>query len=172
MKTAKELERQLEVLREVEKDYPTATIWSARMQIEARIKALAKTVAVLLILTAMAACHTTEFVEVPVVHRDTLRLHTIQHDSINVHDSIFMQVRGDTVTIDRWHTKYIRETVIDTIYQSKTDSVPVPYPVIKEVEKELTWWQQTRMVTGGVAILLLLGSLGFGIIRITKIKWP
>ena len=38
------------------------------------------------------------------------------------------------------------------------DSIPVPYPVevVKEVEKPLTWWHQTRMHVGGIVIFLLI----------------
>lgn len=38
------------------------------------------------------------------------------------------------------------------------DSIPVPYPVevVKEVEKPLTWWQQTRIHVGSIVIFLLI----------------
>jgi hypothetical protein len=35
------------------------------------------------------------------------------------------------------------------------DSIPVPYPVEKQVPAELTWWQQTKMHIGGVVLWLI-----------------
>ena len=60
---------------------------------------------------------------------------------------------GDTVRIEKWHTKYVEKQVHDTLYQSKTDSIPVPYPVIKEVEKPLTKTQRGLMLAGFLAIV-------------------
>ena len=36
------------------------------------------------------------------------------------------------------------------------DSVPVPYPVIKEVPAKLTWWQQTRLRLASILLYLIL----------------
>ena len=68
-------------------------------------------------------------------------------------------------------TKYVMKEVHDTTYISKTDSVPTPYPVevINEVEKPLTWWQQTKMHVGAIVIFGLLIALFINIfIRIFK----
>ena len=40
------------------------------------------------------------------------------------------------------------------------DSIPVPYPVIKEVPANLTWWQEFRLHLGNIALILL----GIGIV--------
>lgn len=45
------------------------------------------------------------------------------------------------------------------------DSIPVPYPVIKEVPAELTWWQRARMYVGGFVIF------GVVIFAAVKIFW-
>ena len=36
------------------------------------------------------------------------------------------------------------------------DSIPVPYPVEKQVPAQMTWWQQARMHVGGIVIFLLI----------------
>lgn len=36
------------------------------------------------------------------------------------------------------------------------DTIPAPYPVIKEVPTDLTWWQQLRMHLGGIVLFLAL----------------
>jgi hypothetical protein len=48
----------------------------------------------------------------------------------------------------------VEREVHDTLYQAVHDSIHQPYPVIKEVPAELTWWQQARMHIGGVVFWL------------------
>jgi hypothetical protein len=70
--------------------------------------------------------------------------------------------------MERWHTKYVLKELHDTLYQSKTDSIPYPVEVTKEVPAQLTWWQQTRIHIGGVVIWLALIILIVYIIRIFR----
>ena len=112
---------------------------------------------VILVAVLMAGCKTKErVVTVERVRTDTTYITKHQRDSVWLHDSIHVTEKGDTIRIERWHTKYIEKATHDTLYQHKTDSVPVPYPVEKLVERELTWWQQTRMHLGE-ALLALAG---------------
>lgn len=106
----------------------------------------------------LGSCTTTKYVPVTEHHTDTLRLVQHQRDSIYVHDSTYVRDNGDTVLIERWHTRWRDRWQHDTLYISKIDSIPKPYPVevTKEVPAELTWWQQTRMHVGGIVIFLLI----------------
>lgn len=107
----------------------------------------------------LGSCKTREHVVTIVTHStDTLRLTQVQRDSIYMHDSIHIREKGDTVTVERWHTRWRDRWQYDTVYISKTDSVPRPYPVevVKEVAKPLTWWQQARMFVGGIVIFGLI----------------
>jgi hypothetical protein len=111
----------------------------------------------------LSGCKTrTVVVTVPKVRTDTLIITKSQRDSIWLHDSIHVseKTENDTVWLEikKWHTKYIETRTRDTIYIATHDTIPHPYPVevIKEVEKELTWWQKTKMWVGGIAMLLLL----------------
>ena len=49
------------------------------------------------------------------------------------------------LTTDRWHTQYRDRWSHDTVYQSRIDSIPKPYPVEVKVPAELTWWQRLRI---------------------------
>jgi len=112
---------------------------------------------VILVALLMAGCKTKErVVTVEKVRNDTTYITKHQRDSVWLHDSIHVTEKGDTIRIEKWHTKYIEKATHDTLYQHKTDSVPVPYPVEKLVERELSWWQQTRMHLGE-ALLALAG---------------
>ena len=110
----------------------------------------------LLICALFGSCTTTQYVPVPEYHTDTVRISHNTRDSIYVHDSTYIKENGDTVRIERWHTKYIEKQVHDTIYQSRTDSVPKPYPFVKVVERELTTNQKGLMILGAVALMVFL----------------
>ena len=112
----------------------------------------------LAICAMFSSCTTTKYVTVPEYHTDTLIVTQHQRDSIHVHDSIHVTERGDTVRIETWHTKYVEREVHDTLYQSKTDSIPYPVPVIQEVPAQLTWWQEARLHIANI-LLYLLGLL-------------
>lgn len=112
----------------------------------------------LFLVLLFGSCKTQErIVVVETVRADTLRLSSNIRDSIYLHDSIYIRDKGDTVWVERWHTRWRDRTVHDTTYISKTDSVPVPYPVEVKVPKPLAWWQSVliRIGAGTVAILLL-----------------
>lgn len=109
-----------------------------------------------LLCALFGSCKSVEYVTVPQIHTDTLRIIQHEHDSIYQHDSIFVQQNGDTLTIEKWHTKYVESIKHDTTYISKTDSIPKPYPVIQEVPADLTWWQQTRLHLANILLWLLL----------------
>jgi hypothetical protein len=104
----------------------------------------------------LCSCTTTKVVTVEKVRTDTTYITKQQRDSIWLHDSIHVTERGDTIRIERWHTKYIEREVHDTLYQSKRDSIPVPYEVIKEVPAKLSSLQTGLMVSGLFAILALI----------------
>ena len=113
----------------------------------------------LLAVLLLGSCTTTKYVTVPEVHTDTLMVTQHSRDSIYVHDSIWVseQQRGDTIllTTTKWLTKYVERLSHDTIYKSKTDSVPQPYPVEVKVPADLTWWQRFRLHTGDIALAVL-----------------
>jgi hypothetical protein len=119
----------------------------------------------LLVVGWLTSCTTTRVVTVERVKNDTTYITKQQRDSIWLHDSIHVMERGDTISIERWHTKYIEREIHDTLYRAKTDSIPVPYEVIKEVPAELSWWQTARI---HLANILLYAILIFGIIKLGK----
>ena len=110
----------------------------------------------LMICALFGSCTTTQYVPVPEYHTDTLRISHNTHDSIYVHDSTYIKEKGDTFYMERWHTKYVEKQVHDTIYQSRTDSVPKPYPFVKVVERELTTNQKGLMILGALALMAFL----------------
>ena len=107
----------------------------------------------LLLCALLGSCTTTKYVEVPVVHNDTTIVTKHQRDSIWMHDSLMVSEKGDTVRIEKWQTKYVEKQVHDTTYIAKVDTIREVFT--NEVEKPLTWWQQTKMHIGAIALYLL-----------------
>lgn len=116
-------------------------------------------------LYCMMSCKgTAQIVEVEkvTVRSDTTYIERLQRDSLYLHDSIYVKeaVKGDTVRVEveRWHTRYIERIARDTIYKHSTDSVRVPVVtekiVEKKVERNLSWWEQTRIY--GFYLLLIV----------------
>lgn len=90
-------------------------------------------------------CKTIKYVPVEkTVYREKVKLDTLHTtDSVWLHDSVTVFMKGDTVWKDKSHKEIIKQT----IYKTKTDtsvvidSIPVPYAV----EKELTAWEQFQL---------------------------
>ena len=115
----------------------------------------------LIICALLSSCSTTRVVEVEKVRTDTTYITKWQRDSVWLHDSIHVTERGDTIRIDRWHTKYIEKQVHDTTYVATHDTIPQPYEVVKEVPAELSWWQRVRLWLGNAVLLALIGFVGY-----------
>lgn len=120
------------------------------------------------VLIAMGSCRSVRYVPVETIKHDSLYITQHQKDSIYIHDSIYQKEKGDTLIIEKWHTRYIEKQVRDTLIQIQRDTIPQPYPMEVEVPAQLSWWQKTRMHIGEITIIALLVLLGSWIVRI---KW-
>ena len=120
----------------------------------------------------LTSCKTKETVVTVIEHRtDTLQITKHERDSIYIHDSTAVEKNDSIIKIERWHTKYVDRAVHDTLYQATHDTIPQPYPVIKEVPAPLTWWQQTRLHIANI-LLWLIGLIGLiWLIKIAKKFW-
>lgn len=109
---------------------------------------------------------------------DSLWHSNFRKDSVIIKDSIVTFIKGDTITIDRWHTEYrdrsITDTLVRTIEVHDTIMQTRDRYILKEVEKEviqevnrLYWWQKALMWIGGIG---LLGIVGLVILFIYKLK--
>lgn len=54
-------------------------------------------------------------------------------------------------------------TTSDTLH----DTIPQPYPVEVQVEKQLSWWQRTQMYAGDALFLLIIGMVIYGYFKFT-----
>ena len=117
----------------------------------------------IIILLILAACFTscrTQYIPVESVRTEYKTRDSIRIDSIYQRDSVYMLVKGDTIYQYRYKYlyRYLTTNRTDTIL--KHDSIPIPYPV----EKQLSRWQTIKMELGGwvfvlviILILLIIG---------------
>ena len=119
-----------------------------------------KALAYVALVWAMVGCKSIEYVPV-IEHRTDTDIKTHQRlDSIYVHDSTYIHERGDTVWVERWHTRWRDRLLLDTIYEAVHDTVPAlpvgtgtwQTPATYQSPGSLTWWQQTRIYIGNIAI--------------------
>ena len=71
----------------------------------------------------LVSCNSIKYVPIETVKINTEYRDRWLRDSIHVHDSIFMFMKGDTVFRDRWHVEYRNKLVYDTTYINRTDSI-------------------------------------------------
>ena len=132
---------------------------------------------ILLAMALFGSCTTTKYVPVIETHEN----HHWHTDSVKQKDSIIRETQTTIMQLDSagmakygiqlkaaeraWlvQTSELERQIqeLARMVQSRDtvrDSIPVPYPVekIKEVEKQLTWWQQKRMLLGDCFLLCLL----------------
>lgn len=134
---------------------------------------------IILLLGSLVSCTTTKVVEVEKVH-DVHHHHT---DSVFQHDSIHTEKETTIMQLDSaamaqygiqlksaeraWlvKTKELELQIqklmeISATKDSVHDSIPVPYPVIKLVEKELSGWQKTQMYAGDALLIAIIIGAG------------
>ena len=114
-----------------------------------------RSVILLFVIAVLVAGCKTQYVSVPEFHTDTLWQYLSLRDSVYLHDSTIVKERGDTVVIERWHTRWHDRFITDTIYRSRRDSISVPYPI----ERKLTKWESFCIDYGKVMTGVTIGSL-------------
>lgn len=122
---------------------------------------------ILLAIVALAviSCRThTVYLPAESVRTDTVRIVSLQRDSVRTTDSVFVAVKGDTVRIERWRTRERWRVGRDTLWRVRTDSVAVPYPV----ERRLTRWERAKREAGGVAIGIAFVALSVAVVWLLK----
>ena len=120
-------------------------------------------VIVLLLVVFLSGCRTNYIPIEKAVYQNAIKHDTLHtSDSVFVRDSIYLRQKGDTCYLYRWHEKTVFKNVYMVKVDSflKRDSIPVPYPV----EKQLSKWEQFQLkyaVWSFGALCMLLIILGY-----------
>lgn len=112
----------------------------------------------------LSGCTSTRYVPVETVRTEYKDKVREVHTTDSVVDTRFVYVKGDTVIDYRDRVKWRDRYIHDTCTVVKTDSIAVPYPV----ERELTWWQQTKMDFGGMALGAVVVVLCVAVVWLLK----
>lgn len=112
------------------------------------------------------SCSSIKYVPVETVRTEYKTRDSIRYDSIYQRDSIYMQLKGDSVYLYKYKYLYRYLTINKTDTVLKTDSIQVPYPI----EKELTRWQEIKIELGGWAFGIII-SFGLIIVGWLVYKW-
>lgn len=127
--------------------------------------------ATFVILMMLQGCRT-KYVSVPEYHN----VYVNKHDTLTKHDSIYQKefvdryVKGDTVFLTKTQIDYRFRNIYKTLYRDsiKTDSIRVPYPV----ERKLNKWESLKMEVGGWAIggisAILIAVIGYIVLWLVR----
>ena len=146
---------------------------------------------VLVCVWLMCGCKHVEYVAVPQQHTE----HHWHTDSVHTVDSVITEKETTIVQLDSaemakygirlknaeraWlvKTKELERQIQQLMQLTQTkdsvhDTIPMPYPVVREVSKELSSWQKLRMNVGTIAIFAFLASIvGVTMWRIVRKKF-
>ena len=132
-------------------------------------------IVLLCLVLSMVSCKGTEYVTIPQQHTE----HHWHTDSIIKRDSVVKESKTTVMQLDSaamakygiqlknaeraWLVKSeeMERTIEELLSRSEhkdtvRDSIPVPYPVEKQVPADMTWWQQTRIKIANVMIYLAI----------------
>ena len=102
--------------------------------------------------TWLTSCRSIQYVPVETVRTEYKTRDSIRFDSIYQRDSVYMQIKGDSIYLYKYKYLYRYLTINKTDTVIKTDSVQIPYPV----EKQLTKWQSIKIELGGWAFGIIV----------------
>jgi len=122
-----------------------------------------KSLIISVLLLLLTGCNRTIYIPVESVR--TEYIDRLKSDSIYMHDSILIHMKGDTVWMEKYRYKYKDRIVTDSIVLK--DTIRIPYPVleIKEVNR-LNSFESFQIWCGRILMIILLGWLGIKYLRI------
>ena len=131
----------------------------------------------ILLASAVCSCSRVQYVPLPSVSQVkdsvnlidsvSMRYKEVKVDSVRIKDStVIVQDKDGNIIMEKYYRETERYRSLENDYNElkrryeslkaeKRDSVPVPYPV----EKELSRWQKLKMDAGGIAIVVVLLAL-------------
>lgn len=125
-------------------------------------KVVIATAVVMLVLSVFCRCTTTKYVPVTEYRdRAVAKMDSfLKTDSVYVHDSVSVYIRGDTVFKDKYQLRYKDRYII----RNKSDTLivrdSIPYKV--EIEKQLSKADRVFLNIGKIAsVCLFVGVLAF-----------
>ena len=116
----------------------------------------------LLLLLLLSSCKTTSTSAIVPVHsatHDTILLSKMKYDSVYIDRFQRIERKADTVFCDRTKTEFRYRLLSDTVYKTRTDTIPVvkQVPVVK-IERYTPPFTKFLACLGIISISILLGK--------------
>lgn len=102
--------------------------------------------AIAIVALLATSCSPRNFLPLPQPSKDSERVDTTYvFDSIYIDRIRIVKEKADTIYVTDWKTEYKYKYKDRYVHDTTTIREPYPVEVIKEVEKELNWWQKFRL---------------------------
>ena len=135
----------------------------AKNRLLARLIAFILFLFLLLLSSCKTTCNTTDIVPVHSATHDTILLSKVKYDSVYIDRWQRIERKADTVFYDRVKTEFRYRLLRDTVYKTRTDTVPVvkQVPVVKK-ERYTPPFTKFLACLGiialGASVIVLLGK--------------
>ncbi|MCH5328524.1 MAG: hypothetical protein J1E02_05855 [Coprobacter sp.] len=108
-----------------------------------------RTLALLTLLHLHTGCRTTRTTPLPTPeHHNREYARQQQTDTLILHDSIYVEQRGDTLRIEKYHIRWRQHIRHDSIHITDTLRIPYPVEVTRTVGRPLSRWQRIIQSVG------------------------
>lgn len=116
-----------------------------------------------LLLLLLSSCKTTSNTAIVPVHsatHDTLWLSKVKYDSVYIDRWQRIERKADTVFYDRVKTEFRYRLLRDTVYKTRTDTIPVvkQVPVIRKERYTPPFTKFLGIIALGASVIVLLGK--------------
>lgn len=114
----------------------------------------------LMLSSCKTASNTTAIVPVHSATHDTLWLSKLKYDSIYIDRWQRIERKADTVFYDRVKTEFRYRLLRDTVYKTRTDTIPVvkQVPVVKKERYTPPFTKFLGIIALGASVIVLLGK--------------
>ena len=94
--------------------------------------------------------------------RDTVYVNKVLYDSVYIDNWYYTYHKADTVVVEKTKLEYRYKVMRDTVFRTRTDSVPVirEVEVVREV-RHLPWHAKVLSVVGGLFLIIIVFKIFF-----------
>lgn len=113
---------------------------------------------VFIIVIVATSCSPTKTITLETLRHDTLYINTEKYDSIYINRTSDIDRTRDTITITKTLTEYRYHLLRDTIYKTRTDSIPyeVQIVTVKEVPRPRNLFDYISYICFGIILGLIV----------------
>ncbi len=136
------------------------TVNPAKNRLLARLIAFILFLFLLLLSSCKTTSNTTDIVPVHSATHDTILLSKVKYDSVYIDRWQRIEHKADTVFYDRAKTEFRYRLLRDTVYKTRTDTIPVvkQVPAVKKERYTPPFTKFLGIIALGASVIVLLGK--------------